>query len=154
MYLQQASSLPSLEALQAKLQAACPGDGASDHRPAVGALCCAQHPGDGQWYRARVLSVQPTCTVHFVDYGDSGTPLKTCELPKGCGALPAQALRCELHGVRPAKDAWGDGALEVLADLIQASGGAVKVRAHSFANGVHKVDLSCEGALLSRVFSL
>ncbi|XP_072932167.1 uncharacterized protein [Epargyreus clarus] len=73
--------------------------------PAPGELVAALYPLDGQWYRARVISMtraDQNVEVQYIDYGNSMW-VKEDEvraLPARHGALPAQAARCALAGVR------------------------------------------------------
>ena len=48
-------------------------------QPAVGKLCCAKYSGDGQWYRAVILSCLETrkVEVRYVDYGNSDAITRT-----------------------------------------------------------------------------
>ncbi|CAH0701359.1 unnamed protein product [Spodoptera exigua] len=73
--------------------------------PAQGELVAALYPLDNKWYRARVLSVtraDQTVEVQYVDYGTvmwvKEDQLRVLEARHM--ALPAQAIRCALAGVR------------------------------------------------------
>ncbi|XP_075973283.1 tudor domain-containing 6-like isoform X2 [Anticarsia gemmatalis] len=73
--------------------------------PALGELVAALYPLDGNWYRARVLSVTRADQSVEVIYVDYGTIMWVKEdqlraLDVRYLALPAQALRCVLAGVR------------------------------------------------------
>ena len=75
--------------------------------------CCAQFTEDDSWYRAQILNITEDHEVEvcYVDYGNTET------IPEGrlrlldqeVKDLPAQAVRCMLHGVRPIADTWIPG---------------------------------------------
>ena len=70
----------------------------------VGCIYLAQYQEDSQWYRGRVLRVNPAeqqCEVFFVDYGNTDfVPLSCIRIAeeKFCD-LPPQSFECELDGV-------------------------------------------------------
>lgn len=76
----------------------------------------AQHPGDMQWYRAEIVSLNEgssSAEVLFVDYGNraevqlSGlkvTPLQFMKLPK-------QAMICTLSGIQSVSGEWSSDAV-------------------------------------------
>uniref|UniRef100_A0A915JY69 Tudor domain-containing protein n=1 Tax=Romanomermis culicivorax TaxID=13658 RepID=A0A915JY69_ROMCU len=72
---------------------------------AVGAVCAAKYSVDEAWYRSEIVEVcnddDTTCTVRFVDYGNTEN-CKLTDLKKllFCyGALPALALNVKMDGV-------------------------------------------------------
>ncbi|XP_014680164.1 PREDICTED: tudor domain-containing protein 1-like, partial [Priapulus caudatus] len=74
---------------------------------APGTPCAARFSEDQKWYRAELCSVAPPdVVVSFVDYGNSeaveAESLKS--LRREFAALPRQAVRCELAGVRRGAD--------------------------------------------------
>ena len=84
----------------------------------VGQDCCALWR-DGNWYRARVVSLQDGahCHLHLVDYGNFFRTKLTAIRPEVFAhRIPIQALRVELAGVRPLGpgNTWSDPALEFL----------------------------------------
>lgn len=64
--------------------------------------CCALYDGDGQWYRAQVISVQSTgIKVRYVDYGNEEIiPIHNLRKldPEHVTSLKPQALECCLNG--------------------------------------------------------
>ncbi|KAK3930733.1 Polypyrimidine tract-binding protein 1 [Frankliniella fusca] len=58
--------------------------------PAAHKIVCALHIADDTWYRARIISTGPTCSVQFIDYGD------TLDLPRDNLALLPDKLT-EIH---------------------------------------------------------
>ncbi|CAN8029480.1 unnamed protein product [Ixodes persulcatus] len=147
LFLQQSSSQTALEHLQAELQKYC-GTGEAGHDLGEGAVCAALFPEDNQWYRARVTGRRNAqCTVYFVDYGNSATVAasNTRPLPAGCTFLAEQAVRCELHGVKPPASgggAWSDSAILELATMLT---GRLLAKAVELSDGVHKVELCRNG---------
>lgn len=141
-FLQRSSNMAELAQLQADLQASCASN--RGHQPAVGEFCAALFADDNQWYRAKVTSAGPKCEVYFVDYGNTAPVAaeNTCRIPDGCMRLPAQAVRCRLHGVRPLATvgAWPEEAFAELASVMQEGPLVAKVlrRAEDF----HEVELA------------
>lgn len=141
-YLQNVSEMQELAQLQATLQTSCTTSGG--HKPTKGENCAALFADDGQWYRARVTSLGPTCTVYFIDYGNVAQvpPESICPLPDQCKNLPAQAVRCGLYAVRPvsASAGWPEEAFSLLASMIQE--GTMFANVQNLAEGfVHEVEL-------------
>ena len=86
------------------------------------AACAAQYSVDGQWYRARVVSVlEGSATVAFVDYGNTETISSDRLLPLNpeLRRLPAQAIHCCMADiVSPNLDeGWSDEACRKLDEL-------------------------------------
>ena len=82
--------------------------------PQQGALCCAKFK-DGLWYRAEVTALQPqTCSVRFVDYGNTETVALSdiVPCPQQFLATPRQAVECALNGVGPPKAGGAGSAAE------------------------------------------
>ena len=83
----------------------------------VGQDCCALWR-DGNWYRARVLSLQEgTAGLYLVDYGNVfQASLADIRQEVFAPRIPVQVLRLELAGVRPLGPGhtWTDRALEFL----------------------------------------
>ncbi|CAB3253701.1 unnamed protein product [Arctia plantaginis] len=94
--------------------------------PALGELVAAVYPPDGNWYRARVMTVTRADQSVEVMYVDYGTVLWVKEdqlraLEPRHAALPAQAVRCVLAGVAARSrhsQQWAQ-AKRSLADLVQ-----------------------------------
>ena len=91
-------------------------------------LVLAQFSTDLTWYRAQVVSFDPTggdrgsAEVLLVDYGNcESLPLTSIRgLPQGFVTLPKQAITCSLSGVKPAVEEdskWRPEAMEKLKEL-------------------------------------
>ncbi|XP_065311727.1 tudor domain-containing protein 1-like [Dermacentor albipictus] len=140
-FLQNVSDMPDLAQLQATLQAECATS--KRFKPTKGEYCAALFADDGQWYRARVTSLDSSCTVYFIDYGNvAQVPFESiCQLPESCKKLPAQALRCRLYDLHPASTSagWPEEAFSLLASLIQ--NGTMVATVCRFSEGFHEVEL-------------
>lgn len=141
-FLQCCSSMAELAQLQADLQGSCASN--RGYQPTVGDSCAALFADDNQWYRAKVTSAGPKCEVYFVDYGNTAPVAaeNTCRIPDGCMRLPAQAVRCRLHGVRPLATlgAWPEEAFAELASVMQE--GPLVAKVLRTAEGFHEVELA------------
>ena len=93
-----------------------------------GQLVLAQFSTNLTWYRAQVVSFDPTgggggsAEVLLVDYGNcESVPLTSIRrLPQGFVSLPKQAITCALSGVKPAMEEdskWRPEAMEKLKEL-------------------------------------
>ncbi|XP_077556063.1 uncharacterized protein LOC144170259 [Haemaphysalis longicornis] len=143
-YLQCSSKAAELTQLQADLQALCASN--RGFQPAVGEACAALFADDKQWYRATVTSAGPNCVVYFVDYGNTAPVAaeNMCRIPDKCMRLPAQAIRCRLHGVRPlaTTGAWTEEAFSELAGVLQE--GPLVAKLLRRAEGFHEVELAAK----------
>lgn len=102
---------PKLEQLSAQLrnelESRPPVSGA--YTPKVGDLCVAKFSVDNEWYRAKVLSAQPStgnATVLFIDYGNR-EPIhssKLAQMPAGFETMPPQANEYQLALVQTSPD--------------------------------------------------
>ncbi|XP_077514625.1 tudor domain-containing 6-like isoform X3 [Amblyomma americanum] len=142
-YLQRLSLMPQLAELQEMLQASC-AESSRIQSPVKGEIFAALFKDDGQWYRARVTAVGSVCMVYFIDYGNVApvAPENIRPLPDRYLQLPAQAVRCQLHGVRPASAAigWTMEAYTMLATMFQA--GPVVANALKLVDDMHEVELA------------
>ncbi|XP_027564188.1 tudor and KH domain-containing protein isoform X2 [Neopelma chrysocephalum] len=79
-----------------------------------GDIVAAPYPGDGQWYRARVLALLDNghWDLYYVDFGDNGeAPQEALRTLRGDFlSLPFQAIECSLAGIRPSAPGRGGGA--------------------------------------------
>ena len=88
--------------------------------PLVNDTCCALFT-DGNWYRARVVSVSDSsCEVFFCDYGNTSVVAKENlrATPDEVKALPAQAIRIKLKSVEPIGKTWTERAIELMSGNI------------------------------------
>ena len=90
----------------------------------AGQDCCAQWR-DGNWYRARVVTIRQDgahCDLYLVDYGNAfRAKLADIRPEVFAHQIPIQVLKVELAGVRPLGPGhtWPDRALEFLLEEIQ-----------------------------------
>lgn len=140
-FLQNVSEMQDLAHLQATLQTLCTTS--ERLQPTKGEYCAALFADDGQWYRARVTSLDSACTVYFIDYGNvAQVPSESiCQLPEQCKKLPAQAVRCRLHDLRPASTSagWSEEAFSLLGSMIQE--GTIVANVSRLSEGFHEVEL-------------
>ena len=120
--LQFAETENELSALLDDMKAAY-GDGEAARllEPHAGQPCSAQFSGDGQWYRAEILTAATTgekTTVRFVDHGNTEEVASSnvAELRQEFLNLPVQAVECRLWRDASWKP-WSDESLEKLDEL-------------------------------------
>ncbi|XP_013386809.1 uncharacterized protein LOC106156225 isoform X2 [Lingula anatina] len=89
--------------------------------PQVGMPCVAWYPEDKHWYRAQLKSVDDSITtVQYVDFGNCETISvnRIKELLPQFMDMPAQAVKCSLHNVRPLGREWNKQATDKLEELL------------------------------------
>ncbi|XP_076440382.1 uncharacterized protein LOC143279929 [Babylonia areolata] len=152
-YVQLADNQKVLDAISDDLQDVYRGSKAqSAANVTIGAMVAAKFSEDGQWYRAVVKKVSGTSSeVEFVDFGNSDhvptdSPLKLED--KLC-AIPAQAVRCSLSGIRPLSQGstWSGDAKEFLETLTEK--GAICTFL-SRSGDTYQVDLEVQGKSIAR----
>ncbi|ELU14575.1 hypothetical protein CAPTEDRAFT_226977 [Capitella teleta] len=85
-----------------------------------GQPCAALFSGD-RWLRATILSsCEEAVSVYSIDVGLTESVSSVYLLPQKFLALPEQALRCSLHGIKPAETAWSEDSGSTILDLCQA----------------------------------
>ena len=92
--------------------------------PEVDVYCLARYSVDGEWYRARVMSVNNInqVTVQFVDYGNVDnvvvSNLRQLE-DQQLRTVPTQAIKCGLAHMRPFRGThWSAASCDFLTDTI------------------------------------
>ena len=117
----------------------------------------AQFADDRSWYRGQIIATEGTqANVHFVDYGNNQkSPLSGIKaIEEEFVALPPQAYRCRLAGVRPPKGGWAEETkrfedltmeIELNAFISSADEGKYPVRLWRQKNGT-------EGAAINESF--
>ena len=124
-----------LETLMADIECTA-SDMSEDPPPSLlpGELILAQFSTDQKWYRAQVVSFDPTASgsvgsaeVLFVDYGNcERVPLMNIRsLPSDFLTLPKQSITCSLSGVKPSLEGdskWRQEALGKLKELATECG--------------------------------
>ncbi|XP_038056749.1 tudor domain-containing 6-like [Patiria miniata] len=108
-----------MDSIDAHYSSLTPGEGQM-RSPVVGAVCVAQFADDGGWYRAKVTEVQPeTCTVTFIDYGNSDKVSKSLimDIKEDFLAVEQQAVLCSLGGVGPVSTSWTGEACDSFLNL-------------------------------------
>ncbi|GFS16179.1 tudor domain-containing protein 1 [Elysia marginata] len=103
-YVRLESKEQKFQVMTAKLKNSVKARPKFQEAPPVGSVVMVQYSVDGQWYRGRVMSMDPAaggrCKVMFIDYGNCETARWTDlrELDPAVCELPAQAVRCCLAG--------------------------------------------------------
>ena len=93
------------------------------NRLVAGIACVAKFSEDATWYRAEILEVKQNrkVLINFVDYGNKEevevTELK--QLTQEYCSLPAQAVKCSLHNVKPASATWQESDVEKFRELTE-----------------------------------
>nr|CAI5849376.1 unnamed protein product [Callosobruchus analis] len=83
--------------------------GRNSESSVVGAPVIGLFPEDNVLYRAQVLEVMGNqYKVFYVDFGNVSTINKIWPIEKKFMELPAQAIVCSLHGLKPNGDTWLD----------------------------------------------
>lgn len=108
VYLQPLKLLPALQFLMVELNIKPP---AALQRVSLGNGVCARHPGDGDWYRAVIMSDRAEdgkWRVRFVDYGYSQLlPIQDIRaLPEGMQDVPLFAICVGLKCVKTISKQW------------------------------------------------
>jgi staphylococcal nuclease domain-containing protein 1 len=92
--------------LRAELEARPPVPGS--YTPKLGEICVAKFSLDGEWYRAKIISLQTNgdVIVLFIDYGnkEQTQTTKLAQIPAGFEALPPQANEYSLSLVQLSTD--------------------------------------------------
>ncbi|XP_077977103.1 RING finger protein 17-like [Glandiceps talaboti] len=105
--------------------------------PVPGMACCGQYTFDDEWYRAEILKVKSVSPlkveVTYVDYGTAETigVDRLRKLPDEFKALPMQAIKSELIGLKPptqvpdgvamvADTNWPQGSQLAMTNLVMA----------------------------------
>ncbi|XP_065890672.1 maternal protein tudor-like [Dysidea avara] len=99
-YCQLEDWLSELDELQMKLEEHSQGAGLlSSQSLQTGGYVVAEYLEDGQWYRAKLLEVNPdsTAIVMFVDYGNTETVNKMVTIPTSVVSIPPLAIKCCLQ---------------------------------------------------------
>ncbi|NXA11764.1 TDRD1 protein, partial [Sapayoa aenigma] len=123
-FCQQMNNACQLAELEASLNEYCGKFPSSPcFRPAAGNVCCAQFTEDNLWYRATVTAYasEDTVLVNYMDYGNSDSiPLtKLRPVIPQLMALPAQAIKCTLAGVKPPLGAWTSECISLMKKLVK-----------------------------------
>ena len=129
---QQHSKTKLLQTLLADIDCTASGTSTSLEQPVSllpGDCVLALSSADKKWYRAQVVSFNPSsdlAEVLFVDYGHChAVPRENVKvLPKDFVTLPKQSITCSLSGVKPAVDEdckWNPAALQKLEQLAAES---------------------------------
>ncbi|NP_001410719.1 tudor domain-containing 6 [Danio rerio] len=90
-------------------------------KPVVGLICAAKAQ-DGVFYRAAVYKViDKTAEVYFLDYGNTEVvdSFNLRQLPLRFQQLPAVAVKCSLHGVKPRLKLWEERATLFFSKLVR-----------------------------------
>ncbi|NXO57607.1 TDRD1 protein, partial [Aramus guarauna] len=147
-FCQQMHSARQLAELQMSLNEHCDKFPSSPaFRPAAGNVCCAQFTEDNLWYRAAAIAYvsEDTLLVGYIDYGNFEVlPLNRLRpmIPR-LMALPAQAIRCTLAGVKPPLGAWTSKAIASMKQLVKDKVFTIKVvDKESYRSVVELVDAS------------
>lgn len=91
-------------------------------RKPVAGLLCAAKAQDGVFYRAAIHKViDKKAEVYFLDYGN--TELVDCcnfrQLPLRFQQLPAVAVKCSLHGIKPRQKHWDEKATLFFSKIVE-----------------------------------
>ncbi|KFP13485.1 Tudor domain-containing protein 1, partial [Egretta garzetta] len=147
-FCQQIQNARQLAELQVSLNERCDEFPSSPaFRPAPGNVCCAQFTEDNIWYRAAVTAnvSEDTVLVGYIDYGNFEVlPLTRLRpmIPR-LMALPAQAIRCTLSGIKPPLGAWTSKTISFMKQLVKNKVFTVKVvDKESYKSVVELVDAS------------
>lgn len=90
-------------------------------KPVTGLLCAAKAQ-DGVFYRAAIYKViDKKADVYFLDYGN--TEIVDCcnlrQLPLRFQELPAVAVKCSLHGIKPKLKHWDEKATSLFSKIVE-----------------------------------
>ncbi|XP_056620157.1 tudor domain-containing 6 isoform X2 [Triplophysa dalaica] len=91
-------------------------------RKPVAGLLCAAKAQDGVFYRAAIYKViDKKAEVYFLDYGN--TEIVDCcnlqQLPLKFQELPAVAVKCSLHGIKPKLTHWDEKATLFFSRIVE-----------------------------------
>ncbi|XP_073845267.1 tudor domain containing protein [Musca autumnalis] len=69
----------------------------------VGALCAAEFPEDGAYYRAEIVAIfeDNKCEVHYIDFGNNSVTDKLRKLPENLLKLERYSKHCSLDSTCP-----------------------------------------------------
>ena len=85
-------------------------------------MCLALFPPDSSFYRATIVGSKDfSVEVFYCDYGNSDLVERSdlYEITRDLVKLPAQAILCKLHGVRPPdnEETWSERSIRVFDEL-------------------------------------
>ncbi|KAK7099992.1 fap1 adhesin-like [Littorina saxatilis] len=123
---------------------------ATNVRP--GSIVVSRFSDDGAWYRGVVKNITgPTSEIFFVDFGncDKVPTVSLQQVEKQFCKIPAQAVHCSLHGIRPLSqgNTWSGDAKDFLESLTQ-DGATCKFL--TCKAGVYEVELESSGKNVAR----
>lgn len=130
-WIQPEEKAETLENLVGELQEHYAAGGNRMDNVKSGDTVVAKFSEDGAWYRAYVENIQDSnTTVRFVDYGNTDKVSKSelFKVAENFLQVPAQALRCNLSGVKPLQSGWSADTKDIMQSLVPE---AVKVKFES-----------------------
>lgn len=130
-WIQPEEKAETLENLVGELQEHYAAGGNRMDNVKSGDTVVAKFSKDEAWYRAYVENIQDSnTTVRFVDYGNTDKVSKSelFKVAENFLQFPAQALRCNLSGVKPLQSGWSADTKDIMQSLVPE---AVKVKFES-----------------------
>lgn len=130
-WIQPEEKAETLENLVGELQEHYAAGGDRMDNVKSGDAVIAKFSEDEAWYRAFVENIQGSdTTVRFVDYGNTDKVSKSelFKVAENFLQVPAQALRCNLSGVKPLQSGWSADTKDIMQSLVPE---AVKVKFES-----------------------
>lgn len=130
-WIQPEEKAETLENLVGELQEHYAAGGNRMDNVKSGDTVVAKFSEDEAWYRAYVENIQDSnTTVRFVDYGNTDKVSKSelFKVAENFLQVPAQALRCNLSGVKPLQSGWSADTKDIMQSLVPE---AVKVKFES-----------------------
>lgn len=130
-WIQTEEKAETLENLVGELQEHYAAGGDRMDNVKSGDTVVAKFSEDEAWYRAYVENIQDSnTTVRFVDYGNTDKVSKSelFKVAENFLQVPAQALRCNLSGVKPLQSGWSADTKDIMQSLVPE---AVKVKFES-----------------------
>lgn len=130
-WIQPEEKAETLENLVGELQEHYAAGGNRMDNVKSGDTVVAKFSEDEAWYRAYVENIQDSnTTVRFVDYGNTDKVSKSelFKVAENFLQFPAQALRCNLSGVKPLQSGWSADTKDIMQSLVPE---AVKVKFES-----------------------
>lgn len=130
-WIQPEEKAETLENLVGELQEHYAAGGNRMDNVKSGDTVVAKFSEDEAWYRAYVENIQDSnTTVRFVDYGNTDKVSKgeLFKVAENFLQVPAQALRCNLSGVKPLQSGWSADTKDIMQSLVPE---AVKVKFES-----------------------
>lgn len=130
-WIQPEEKAETLENLVGELQEHYAAGGDRMNNVKSGDTVVAKFSEDEAWYRAYVENIQDSnTTVRFVDYGNTDKVSKSelFKVAENFLQVPAQALRCNLSGVKPLQSGWSADTKDIMQSLVPE---AVKVKFES-----------------------